>query len=134
MDASTISIIAIVIAIGAVAYGFYASKRPITATTVATAIEALPSVVTEVEKAAGIVVNAYEQARRKGKLESDPSLNEVMNKVRGWLPDWAKTAVTNEQIIDAINSGILLASATTNQINANKRVAATIPPTLPGSR
>lgn len=134
-----IGIAALVIAIIAIVYAFIVSNKPLTAANVTTAINAVPSLATEVEKATTIVVNAYEQARRKNKLVIDPPLNEVMNKVRGWLPKWAKVEATNDQIIEAINSAILMASLVTNQINAAKMtvaeakvvVAAATPP-IPG--
>lgn len=121
----TIGIVAIVLAIAAIVYTFWQSKRPVTAANVLTAVQAVPSLATEVNAAAAIVVQSYEQARRKGQLESTPDLNEVMNKVRGWLPQWAKVDITNTQIIDAINSAILMASAVSAQIKADKVVAAT---------
>lgn len=103
-------------------YLFINRQTPLTPANVTTAINAVPSLATEVEKAATVVVQSYEQARRKGKLQSDPPLNKVMNQVRDWLPDWAKVEASNDQIIEAINSAILMASLVTNQINAAKTV------------
>lgn len=128
-----ISTIAIVLAIAAIAYSFVTRKTPLTAANVTTAINAVPSLAAEVNSAATLVVQSYEQARRKGKLVSDPPLNKVMNQVRGWLPKWAKVEASNEQIVEAINSAILMASLVTNQINAAKTVVQEADaPLLPG--
>lgn len=118
-----ISIVAIVIALGAIAFVFVQSGTPYTAVGIKESLERVQPLAMEVEKAATIVVQSYEQARRKGKLESTPGLNEVMNRVRGWLPKEVKLNVTNDQIVEAINSAILIASAATAQINANKVIA-----------
>lgn len=119
-----ISIAAIIIAIAAVGYSFYSKQTVVSGSNLSAAITAIPSLATEVDKAATIVVQSYEQARRKGQLENTPELNEVMNRVRGWLPEEIQDAVTNDQVVEAINSAILIASAMTNQINANKATVA----------
>lgn len=113
-------IAALVIALIVAAYTFIATKTPVTAANVTTAINAVPSLATEVEKAATIVVQGIEQVRREGKLDNLPSYGELLNQVRGWLPVNIKP--TNEQILAAINSAILIASLATNQINAAKAV------------
>lgn len=119
-----LSIISLVVAIGAVAFAFVTRRQPVTAANVVAAVESVQPLAIEVDKAATIVVQSYEQARRKNKLENTPGLNEVMNRVRSWLPKEVRLNVTNEQIIEAINSAILIASAATAQIAANKAVVA----------
>lgn len=117
-----LSIAALVVSLIVGLYLFVSRQTPLTAANVTTAINAVPSLATEVEKAATVVIQSYEQARRKGKLVNDPPLNKVMNQVRDWLPDWAKVKASNDQIVEAINSAILMASLVTNQINAAKTV------------
>lgn len=136
-------IAALIIAIVAVGYVFISRQTPLTAANVTTAVNAVPSLATEVEKAATVVIQSYEQARRKGKLVNDPPLNKVMNQVRDWLPDWAKVEASNDQIVEAINSAILMASLVTSQIAAAKEtvaeakvrkvVASALPPSPPSS-
>lgn len=131
-----LSIAALIISVVVGIYFFVNRKTPLTAANVTTAVNAVPSLATEVEKAATVVIQSYEQARRKGKLVNDPPLNRVMNQVRDWLPDWAKVAASNDQIVEAINSAILMASLVTNQINAAKATVqeSDAPPETPASR
>lgn len=117
-----ISIAALVVAIIAIAYVFLSRQTPVTAANVTNAINAVPSLAAEVEKAATIVVQGIEQARREGKLDNVPAYGQLLNQVRSWLPVNIKP--TNEQILSAINSAILLASLATNQINAAKATVA----------
>lgn len=111
-------LIALVISVVVTVYLFVSRKTPVTATNVTTAVESVQPLADQVDKAATIVVQAIEQARRKGKLDKMPEYGELLNRVRGWLP--VNVEPTNDQVIDAINSAILVASALTNQINANK--------------
>lgn len=121
-----IGIAALVAAIVFAISAFFYSRQALTAANVTALINGVPAVATEVDKAATIVVNAYEQARRKGKLEYTPDLATVTKRVRSWLPEWVTDAVTDEQIVDAINSAILLASEKTNAINAAKATIAAV--------
>lgn len=111
-------LIALVISAVVAVYLFVSRKTPVTATNVTTAVESVQPLADQVERAATIVVQAIEQARRKGKLDKMPEYSELLNRVRGWLP--VNVEPTNDQVIDAINSAILVASALTNQINAAK--------------
>lgn len=111
-------LIALVISAVVVVFLFVTRKTPFTAAHVTTAVNSVQPLAAEVEKAATIVVQAIEQARRKGQLDKLPEYGELLNRVRGWLP--VNVEPTNDQILDAINSAILVASALTNQINANK--------------
>lgn len=111
-------LIALVISVVVTVYLFVSRKTPVTATNVTTAVESVQPLADQVDKAATIVVQAIEQARRKGKLDKMPEYGELLNRVRGWLP--VNVEPTNDQVIDAINSAILVASALTNQINAAK--------------
>lgn len=117
-----ISVAALIIAIIVGGYVFLSRQTPVTAANVTNAINAVPSLAVEVEKAATIVVQGIEQARRAGKLDNVPAYGELLNQVRSWLPVNIKP--TNEQILSAINSAILLASLATNQINAAKATVA----------
>lgn len=127
-----INVIAIVLSIIAIAYVFISRQTPLTPANVTNAINAVPSLTAEVEKAATIVVQGIEQARREGKLDNVPAYGELLNQVRGWLPVNVKP--TNEQILSAINSAILLASLATNQINAAKATVADVNMTADATR
>lgn len=115
-----ISIAALTIAIAVAIYLFVSRQTPPTAANLTTAINAVPSLATELETVATTIVQANEQRKREGKLTNEQAYSDALNYVRGWFP--VKVGITNEQIVAAINSAILIASVATAQIEQSKEI------------
>lgn len=126
MDQNWISILALVIAIIAVGFGLTRGKLPLTVEGVNTAIKVVPGIASEINAAANVVVLGIEQIRREGNLSNEDAYNMALNQMRDWvrLVVPGEIKITNEQIISAINSAILVASALTHQIEESKTVVA----------
>lgn len=74
----------------------------------------------ELQSIATVVVQANEQRIREGRLTKEAAYSDAIDKVRAWLP--VEIDATDDMIIDAINSAILVASALTNQIAWGKQI------------
>lgn len=128
MDANAISLISLGVAIVAVIYAVVASKRPLTVKGVSDAVNMVPRIATEISAAATTVVQGIEQVKREGELTNEQAYDMALDQMREWvkLVVPVEIKIGNDQIISAINSAILVASALTNQIIESKKVVAEI--------
>lgn len=131
MSTDLLSILALIAAIGAIAYAFWQSKKPVTAANVLTAVQSVPSLATELSTVATMFVQANEQRKKEGNITNQQAYQDALNKVRGWFP--VEIGLSNDQIIGAVQSAILVASAMTAQTKADKVVAATAPDAPPAA-
>lgn len=115
-----ISIAALVVAVVVGIFVFVQRDTPFTATAVGEAIQRVQPTAIELETVANIIVGANEQRKREGELTNEQAYHDALNTMRGW---WGRDVpFTNDQILRAINSAILIASAATAQINMSKSV------------
>jgi hypothetical protein len=129
MSAETMNVVLILI-IAALAcwalYERYRNGQPITPVTIANelhTVEPLANQILEVGKTAAL---AAEQVSRGNPLmTNDEKLTYAIDFVKNWLNTWFPEAkdVKDEDIIGAINAGVLVASQITHQINQSKVVA-----------
>ncbi len=113
-----VPIIALVLAIIAVVAVFMGRREEPTPVNIGSALDKIRPLASELETVAMTIVQANEQRKREGKLTNSEAYESALNYVRGWFP--VSVGITNDQIIAAINSAILIASAATAQIEASK--------------
>lgn len=124
-----LSIAALAVSIAVGIFLFVSRKQPVTPANIANAINAVPSLATELNAVATMFVQANEQRKKEGNITNEQAYQDALNKVRGWFP--VEIGLSNDQIIGAVQSAILVASAVTAQTKADKAVAATQPPETP---
>lgn len=97
------------------------SGKAITSADIANAIEAAKPVTQRLRLVAEDVVFGIEQIRREGQLTNNvEAFDHAFAEIRALLP--AELDVSDEQIINAINRAVLLASSHTAQIDAAKNM------------
>jgi hypothetical protein len=117
MDAQTIQVVMIVVTLLVAGYALYRSYQAdhgITLSAVAEQIKEAQPVVLQLREVVEIAVQAAEQLKREGSIQSnDEALNHALNLVKQWIPD--EWEVSNRDIIESINSAVLVASALSRQ-------------------
>lgn len=108
-------IITVVVAIVAIVRSYMVTHTvDLTPSTLVETIKEAQPVAKELMEVAQIAVNATEQLKREGKIASnDQAFNHALDLVKKWIPD--QWEVDNEDIIAAINSAVLVASALSKQ-------------------
>lgn len=105
-------------------YRTYLKGDVVTVSGIAGSLEAAVPIGKEVVDVAQTVVNAIEQERRQpgSPITDSEAFSRATSEVRGWLNalgiDGAE--VTDQQILTAVNSAILVASSLSHQIKADK--------------
>lgn len=125
-------IISLVVAILAVIFAFVRGGTVVTPQSVLTAVDSVRPLASELAAVATIVVQANEQRKRNGQLTNEQAYHDALNAVRGWvsgIDPRFKVSITNDQIIMAINSAVLVASSLTHAIEESKAVVAEAAPT-----
>lgn len=119
MDTQVILIlITAVVALYAV-YAAHQKGEVLTPGVVVNEVKAAQPVAVELMEVAQIAVNAVEELRRQGKIQSnDEAFNYALNYMKKWIPD--EWEVDNEDIIATINAAVLVASAIREQIDSGK--------------
>lgn len=121
MSAETLNIVLIVVVVIVATYGGYQKwKRgeEITIPGVAGMLEASIPLATELVDVAQMAVNEMELLKKNGRITNQEAFNRALNIIKGWSP--ALASIDNDKIITAINSAVLVASALTHQIRADK--------------
>lgn len=123
MSAETWNVILIiaVVLVGAYgAYQHYRKNKTIDLPTVVNTLEQAVPLSKEIIDVAQTAVNEIEQIRRQPgvQMTNNEAFARATDTVRRWFP--AVEEVTDEQIITAVNSAILVASHLTNQLKAAK--------------
>lgn len=122
-------IVSLIVAIGVAVFVFVTRGEPVTSYNLQTAVDSVRPIASELASVATTVVQGIEQVKREpgSQLTNEQAYHDALNAVRGWLsaidPDY-KLSITNEQIIMAINSAILVASSLTHAIAESKAVVA----------
>lgn len=105
-------------------YRSYQSGKTIDVSNVVGTLETSVPLAKEIIDVAQTAVNSIEQLRRQpgSTITNSEAFARATNTVRKWFPSTEE--VTDEQIITAVNSAILVASTFTHQIRADKAVVA----------
>lgn len=121
---------AFVVAVLALGYSFYQSKRPVNVENLTELVQATPATAAELQAVAEIFVYGNEQRIREGKLTKSEAYDNALNSIRRWASNLnVEVPFSNDQILGAVNMAILGASAITAQINQSKAIVAD--PALP---
>jgi len=122
LSQETLSVILILVVVAVGGYSLYLQYRQgkaITLPSVVATLEGAVPLSEELLKVATIAVQSAEQLKREGKIDSnDVAFNYALDFVKDWFPN--AHDVSNEKIIAAINSAVLVASYLSNQIEASK--------------
>lgn len=131
MSSSTTQLIfmgLIILVVGFNIYQQYQSGKQVLLTppAILEAVNAAKPVVAQLMEISQIAVNAVEEARRQGKINSnDQAFNHALNLVKQWIPD--NLEVDNATIIETINAAILVASALRSQTETGEPSVKTLP-------
>lgn len=122
-------LVSLLVAIGAVAFAFVTRKHPVTAYNLQTAVASVQPIASELAAVATTVVQGIEQIKREpgSQLTNDQAYHDALNAVRRWvsaLDPNLQVSITNDQIVMAINSAVLVASSLTHAIAQSKAVVA----------
>lgn len=125
MDANLISMISLAVAIVAVVYAFVVGRQKVTVKNVSAAVDVVPRIASEIAAVATTVVQGIEQVKREGNISNEQAYSLALDQMRDWIKVIVPTdiKISNEQIISAVKSAILVASALTHQIEAAKEIA-----------
>lgn len=119
----TILIVLTVLLAGWAVYKAYQRGEEITPTTLVEATTTARPVAAELMEVVQIAVNSVEQLKREGKIRSnDVAFNHALDLAKKWIPD--EWEVDNEDLINAINAAVLVASTLSEQAGKSSEDAA----------
>lgn len=122
-------VILILLVVGLVGYDLFRRSQAgetvlVTPPSLLEAVERYRPIAVELMEVAQVAVNATEQLKREGKIQSnDVAFNHAIDLVKKWIPD--EWEVDNEDVIAAINSAVLVASALRKEAGASSENAKT---------
>lgn len=106
--------ILVLITLAVAGYALYQSFRRGETITLTGAVEEIKEarpVAVELMEVVQIAVNSVEQLRREGKIaDNDVAFRRALDISKKWIPD--EWEIDNEDLINAINAAVLVASAT----------------------
>lgn len=115
MTPETLNILLIVIVVVLAGFALFARQQrdpeaTITPSVVLEEIKMARPLAVELAEIVQIAVNSVEQLRREGKIQSnDVAFNRALDIAKKWIPD--EWEVDNEDLINTINSAVLVASS-----------------------
>lgn len=124
MSAETWNIILILLVLVVAGFAFYqAHKRGETFTVsgISETLEASIPLASELVDVAQMAVNEAELLKKNGKITNTEAFNRALDIIKSWSPALAE--LENAKVITAINSAVLVASALSHQIKADKAVS-----------
>lgn len=112
-----------VVILAVAGYAVYAATRRgevINASGVLEAVHEAQSVALQVKEIVQVAVNAAEQLKREGAIQSnDAAFNHALDLAKAWIPD--EWEVPNADIIEMINASVLVASALARQAGVSSQ-------------
>lgn len=106
---------------GYAVYRSYQSGHAITLSNVAETLHEVQPTVADVKEVVQIAVDSAEQLKREGKITNEQAFNHALDLAKKWIPkEWQ---VDNEDIINAINAAVLVASALSKQAGTSTQNA-----------
>lgn len=121
MDIQTTSVILIFLTLlvaGYAVYRLHTQGVVLTPTTVVNELKSAQPRAQELLNVANIVVQANEQRKREGKITNEQAYDDALNFMKKWFP--GTSGVDNNDIINAVNAAILVASQITSEIKSTK--------------
>lgn len=120
-----LQIFVVVVALAMAGYAIYTTTQKGQAVTLTGAVEAVKEampVALQAKEIVQIAVNATEQLKREGQIKTnDEAFNHALNLAKQWIPD--EYEVSNEDIINFINSAVLVSSALARQAGSSSEDA-----------
>lgn len=121
MSSETWNVILIILVVLVAVYAGYQQYRrgeAFTVEGVAHTLEASIPFASELIEVSQIAVNEAELMKKNKQITNEEAFNHALNVIKGWSPQLA--GIENSKIISAINSAVLVASALSHQIGADK--------------
>lgn len=116
-----LQIFVVVVTLVVAGYAIYRATQNGTPITLSAAVEEIKEAVPVAIQAKEIVqiaVNSVEQLKREGSIKTnDEAFNHALNLAKQWIPD--EWEVSNEDIINFINSAVLVSSALARQAGSS---------------